>query len=455
MMVSIANDESYLGAESTRKSPLLVLVIWLLVIFTISAPGRSGLSPGSFDLLAVAKTLVRFGALLLLGYLFLKWSRRREFKKILRMAAPLICFVAWAGLSVLWSPLRTFSFGQVMGLTVLVLLTIVTAYVCRSRDSAVYLAHHLALVLFAYSLSVVLLSIFSADAAGLNRLSDEGVFHPTNIGATASLGIVFSVCLMAFSSWRWATFLTIAIPFHATAIVFANNRLSVFLAVIISCLAMLLRGNRFYATALAGCMALAGFIYVVADPSMQLVESKINQSTDFFQRGQKSSEITSFSGREEMWNAVIESYWESPIIGHGYFVTSKSGELNVWRSRRNHTAHNLVLQVLVSTGAIGTAFIAFFVFSMAVRWIKLAVILRCPSWILPTSLIMTLWYASWSVLNESFLGPLQPESVLFFVLLGMFMSIPLQPRQVDVSIEAAGLLEAIRISPAQEERWQA
>ena len=107
------------------------------------------------------------------------------------------------------------------------------------------------------------------------------------------------------------------------------------------------------------------------------------------------------------------------VFGHGYFVTSETGKLDVWNHVHNHTAHNLILQILASTGALGLL-----VFGMAIARVVLTisglrsgdVVQRRIFFILAISGI---WYLGWAQFGVSFMGPVRPESIYFFVLLGI------------------------------------
>lgn len=79
----------------------------------------------------------------------------------------------------------------------------------------------------------------------------------------------------------------------------------------------------------------------------------IDNASAYVQRGQTSEELQQVSGRAELWQAVWQHFLDSPICGHGYFVTSSTGKLDAWEGPSNQDAHNIVLQVLVTTGIVG------------------------------------------------------------------------------------------------------
>jgi O-antigen ligase len=164
-------------------------------------------------------------------------------------------------------------------------------------------------------------------------------------------------------------------------------------------------------------IGIIGTAYLMLDPDFQSVDNSVG----YLSRDQSSEEIGSFSGRSAMWEMMIESFLESPLIGHGYFVTSAKGESYMWYSSKNWTAHNVCLQALVTTGIVGSTLL---LVGLAV---PIASFLRStPSWgaeikLKPLMMYLLAWYCAWGTLNESFLGPLQPESVILFTAIGVMV----------------------------------
>jgi O-antigen ligase len=137
-----------------------------------------------------------------------------------------------------------------------------------------------------------------------------------------------------------------------------------------------------------------------------------------------------------MWTAVFNSYRESPWIGHGYFVSSQTGELYVWGESTNWTAHNMWLQALVSTGLIGTLLLAW---GLGWPWLQTATGAcrgRIPARLALFAAAIACWYLGWGLSNASILGPLQPESVLFFVILGIMVGRLTQAKLVTTTENA-------------------
>lgn len=146
----------------------------------------------------------------------------------------------------------------------------------------------------------------------------------------------------------------------------------------------------------------------------------------YIKRGQSIEQLRGISGRAELWQAVWQEFEKSPALGHGYFITSANGRLDVWDGPANHDAHNLILQVLVSTGVIGGAMLIWALGSIVVGLLQLFRLQPRPfaaydgsDVFFRLSCVVMLWYAGWCQGCASFLGPVRPESVVFFLLLGV------------------------------------
>jgi O-antigen ligase len=127
-----------------------------------------------------------------------------------------------------------------------------------------------------------------------------------------------------------------------------------------------------------------------------------------------------------MWEVMWKSFLDSPLIGHGFFVSSASGSLYVWYVDGNWTAHNVVLQALVTTGIVGASLLAYGLwrsFGPFLLSYRSTIEGRCIC-------LLLLYYSVWAMFNESFLGPVQPESALFFTLIGIAVGSVVQNNQI-------------------------
>jgi O-antigen ligase len=206
---------------------------------------------------------------------------------------------------------------------------------------------------------------------------------------------------------------------HSATLILANNRMSLIATAAISLGLFLLFGRRGWRSLAVAAAAVVGLIYLTLDAGLSLAGDAASSLGAYAGRGQSVEELAALSGRAEMWEAIWKSFLDSPLIGHGYFVSSAKGELYVWYEWGNWTAHNVWLQVLVSTGVIGAALVLWGLMRAfgGVFWAAVRGTVDARLAILFASLVG--WYLIWGAANESFVGPLQPESVVFFTCLGL------------------------------------
>lgn len=409
----------------------VVLCLWLLVLVTFSAPGRDGPSDaGSLDVIALAKLAVRAGSVLVLG-LVLLWAPRERRDRVVGIMLPWAVYIAWAVVSVLWSALPAVTLGQSCGLMALVLLGACCGAHWRGPDDTEALLRHLTLVLLAFCTIILVVDVLQPDLSGLDREAtgfddgeSSGIVHPTAAGATASLGLILLLGARKLWGWRWTGWLmgpgTVV---HVVLMIKANSRMALIMSA--AALGALVVGflPRRQIAAAAMAASLVGAVYLAADPGMRAVESGLNRASSFVSRGESAELMYKLTGRTDLWDAIWASFLESPLIGHGYFVTSKNGLLDVWSVPANRTAHNIFLQVMVTTGLVGLG-----VWLWAVGQTGAGVVRGLwdgagnadeRARVGGLLLVLAVWYVGWAQLAESFMGGVLPEAVLFFALLGL------------------------------------
>ncbi|MEO2020059.1 MAG: O-antigen ligase family protein [Fuerstiella sp.] len=409
------------AAQTRRHSPLWlpVAVAWVLMALTFSinneVPGGASLNA----LLSAVKYGVRLLAIPILASICICQCRTRRSLSGLGVYVPFCCFVGWAILSTAWSPLKTISFSQAGSLLALCLLSCTFALVCRTHQDTAALMRALCTALLAISSVLLLLKVCVPPLAVMAR-NGTGLFHATNSACTAALGLILLIVSHVLWPSAWTRRLLLpAIPIHVLVLFLSANRLSVALTLLIVGILFVRHIPPFHALLVVFCGCVAGVLYLAVDPGFETVHASQNAMTSYASRGQTIDDLSAFSGREEMWEAMWQSFLNSPWIGHGYFVTSRTGEIEVWYQEGNWTAHNMLLQVLVSTGIVGiTLFVGGISALIAVAFRRNA--FRSETQGIPKLLFITVfWIFCWGLLNESIMGPVQPESVVFFSILGM------------------------------------
>jgi O-antigen ligase len=377
------------------------------------------------------KVAVRFLSIVVVGSAVLLYCRffPKPAWQSAKLFVPISLFCLYAIGSTLWSPLKPETLGQAGSFSALVLLGFACSLIARNPGS-------LSKIVAGFTTLVVLICLIllvtglAMPLTGHMTREGEGLGHATNSGSSAAIGAMILILSALLTPWRWPRpLLLISGPILLAVMIISANRLSMAITFSLLATALCLYGSRYLTAIILITIGTVGTAFLIVDPDFE----SIYGSAQYLSRDQSSEEIGSLSGRSAMWEMMIESFMESPLIGHGYFVTSAKGESYMWYASKNWTAHNLALQALVTTGIIGSSLLLLGLSLPAISFFR-----SRSSWyssvkLKPFTVIMLLWYCGWGILNESFLGPLQPESVIFFSLLGIMVGSSIEDRPAVVT----------------------
>ena len=415
-------------SDSVQRHRLWILLmnVYLMNLFTFSAPGRSGPSSvESLDWIALIKLGIRISAFFVLGIMITRsWHQQRR-QALSWCLLPWGLYVGWAIISTFWSPLKAVSLGQVFGLMLQVMLAFLFALRCTELRDVSKILYHLSMALLAYCACVLTIFTINPEMSGLTRTGiegDWGIYNPTAVGATASLGIVILIAARLVWGWRWSrAWLAPGLLIYTALLLPAASRtaIAVGAGAVLLLFALYARRQVISGVVAAVCISIAG--YIAFDPGIELADRAFGVTSKYLMRGETAEQLRTVTGRVDLWEAVWGEFKKSPLIGHGYFVSSKDGELDVWGwgSPNNKTAHNVLLQVLVSTGVIGAVL---FLWALIQPMVTCSRSLRIDPQKRKLAGFLGIlggWYFAWGLFCESFMGPVQPESVVFFTLLGM------------------------------------
>ena len=422
-------SDTLANSQCLAPSPFfLILAIWLVAFATFSMPERAApISALGLDSLALVKVGIRGIFLVLIGWAIIGYLRLESTRQIVAIYVPLALFIGWAFLSTFWSPMKAVSIGQALGQLLLLGISVNVALSCKNAAYESKILFHLCLMLLALSSVAIGLHTLFPDWGSLSRDRDFGVYHPTNIASAASIGLLLVLACGLSLKQRWApSLLVIGLFIHVVALILASNRTALILDVPICAGLILFYGNRVMIASATLAVCLVVGLFLVFDPGLSSINAYFSDGTNYLSRGQTTAQLSALSGRQEMWTAIWDSYLESPILGHGFFVSSSGGELFVWHSLSNHTAHNMLLQALVSTGVVGLVLILWWGFRLLRLSLSpgIGIDRRYYSIFIPVGL----WFLVWSLLIAAFLGPIRPESVSYAVIVGLFTSRIMQAR---------------------------
>ena len=406
------------GSGPWLRAPLVCA--WLLIFVSYSFSDRDTPNTiGSLDLLALAKVATRIVAFGVLGYVIYRaWDRRRV-RGVVRCLWPFGLFVAWAVASTLWSPLWAVSLGQSGSLMALWMLALSVALLWTSVHDTSRILRSLSVAMLLYSTLMLTSYLAFPEGQGLGRFA-VALAHPSTASATASLGIVVLVAARLLWGWRWSAVLLVpGTLIHGGVILMAVDRTSMALAVVMVIVMLCVFSNRAWLAAACVGLSVSGVLYLAADPGLEIAGRGAEAVVARVTRGQTIEQIRSFSGRDALWELMWESATQSPWIGHGFFVTSETGSIDVWHRTENFTAHNAFFQVLVTTGVIGVMLFAWGLWQPC--WISLCC-LGAEHGARTTAvfaILIGVWLMGWGMLTTGIMSQLRPPSVVCFAVLGI------------------------------------
>ncbi len=401
--------------------------VWALPILTFTIPSR--LEPSTFaslDALAIVKLLILLVVFFGGSAALLARLGDAKTRVVLRPLYPFYLYFAWAMFSVLWTPRPAISIGQAGGLASLLVLASLIALVATRQDRTESLIRMLGQMLLAFSIFVIAGQLFFPELSGLDRRmmigGNSGIVHPTAAGSNASLGLLISVLCLFVGKYEWSLRAAlIGGVVHGTVLFYASSRMSLLMAALTVGMVLFFYASNLVRAATISLFAGLLLVIVLVDPSFGSVLDSKSPTVQYITRGQSTRQLTKVSGREEMWTKVWREYTKSKWIGHGYFITSEEGAIEVWSMKANHTAHNIYLQILVSTGVIGLLFFLAAIGNLVVKFSRLVRGDRSMQNLATTLAVFAIWYLGWSLLCVSFMGPVRSESVVFFALIGIAM----------------------------------
>jgi O-antigen ligase len=389
----------------------MLLACWLLLPTALSLPGRGGpLDLGAFDAVAIIKVILRGATFALLGLLVLRLNSSSRTQAVLRQVAPLALFAAWCGISFLWSPMKTVSLGHAMELTTMVLLVICAGILVDTEERLKTLLYHLFLTLF----SMVLLILILEAPVILAGERPAGYMHPNALGAISATALFLLLACYFLWTWRWTRILLApGVTVCLAATFLARSRSSFLVAIVLGILFWTCRRRALLVFALFSGGALMALL-----PYAKTVANLPDTTESYLLRGQTQDDLMGASGRDELWALALNSFRESPLLGHGYYMLSSSGSMFVWLKQQYQTAHNLGLHVLTGTGVIG-ALLFLWGFGVA-----LAPIVRLRrEKLMFLMLLLVVWFLLVGFFELSILGPVDPAGVTFFAILGAAMAL--------------------------------
>ena len=403
----------------------VVVVIYTLPLLMFTSPNVDAAAGAGFlDQWTKVKVAILAFAVLGGAILIFNNRRSRQLLRPLHVLAPFIVFGGWSIVTSFWSPLKSVSVGKAGELCAQLMLCWLIACVCQDKRTTSRILRHLCYSFIGCATAILVAFAIDPAVSGLDRtvlyVGGDGIVHPTASGASASLGLLIATVCWVIGRFPWATrALVLSFITNGALLYLSNSRAAIVMAALtITAACLMFASSKGRGWALLG-VALIALTTIAWDPGFEATGKAIDSVVAYLARGQDLQQIQNVSGRAEMWTAIWREFTSGRYFGHGYFVTSPTGELLVWNVVANHTAHNVYLQVLVSTGLVGMV-----IFIAAVLRILFAVVRLKDGDLFSQHLFwmlcfFILWYLGWTLGCISFMGPVRTESVAFYSLAGI------------------------------------
>ena len=403
----------------------VIVAIWALAYLTFSIPGRIAPdSAESLDIVGLVKFVCRFGAFVSGVLLLSRYIGTSKARPELKAFAGLVPFLLWAGFSTTWSPVISISVGQLLGMYAQIVLAVLVAVISRNVEVSKRVLGHVVLALTLVSALLMIVHLRTPGMSTFDRDSwaktDNGILHPTSAGGNASLGFVLLLYLQMTGALAGKQlYFIVGILMHSSVLLCANSRTALAMALLASAVIVVSLGSRRLFVCLLLMVAFLVPLYVALDPGFSGIAKSLNKSTEYVSRGQTSGQLAAGSGRQELWSVLAAEYTRSPLIGHGYYMTSTTGYVYVWRQHGMLDAHNLWLQVLFSLGAIG--FLLFlaggFRLIHPIFRLRHGTAFQKQRYLLFA--VTAIWFLGWGIGCSTFMSSIRPESVAFFSIIGL------------------------------------
>jgi O-antigen ligase len=278
---------------------------------------------------------------------------------------PLIMFLIWLFVTAIVSPVPAYSAVAAFSILTYVLFS---AYLFSTFDGTeIFAAIVLALTAFC-CISIIVYFAVPHFGHYVYWVNGERYISPrlagiagsaNNMGRIAALALVITGIYAREFHRLNRLFVPIAAIVAVVALVMTNSRTSIMMVAAILFFVYFVTWRRLY---------IAVFVLSAGLVSLAIVLPAGDQVLMLLSRGGGMDEVTSMTGRTEIWYAVTKLAEAKPLMGYGYgssvFVLPQhEREIGFLTSH----AHNLALQLFLTTGWVGVVLFALSTFAVALR----------------------------------------------------------------------------------------
>lgn len=337
-------------AGQSRPVFMTALLIAIVVVTELSARNRA-LSDVSADPQNMVKLAI-WGTGLLVA--LLNWRHLRAAMREPPVAL-LLLLSLWFTLTAVYSPIRTYSFGAGVAFLSVVAFGAVAR---RVVPGSMLLKGVLGALTIMLCISLVMYVLVPQRAMALmeggNILRLAAPFgSPNSLGRVAATVILLGLVSWWAGALQWRSpLLVLGVP-AALACLYLSQSRTAMLALVAALAIVYLLGRPVR-------VLLAGLLLTVAAMAIVLTGFDIKEIAALLSRSGRISEVTTLTGRTEIWAFVWGEIKQAPWFGYGNASTKYYLPLlyhTFWGWTTTH-AHNMWLQIWFTTGLVGVSLLA-------------------------------------------------------------------------------------------------
>jgi O-antigen ligase len=333
--------------------PARVLAVTPLLVFLAGVKVRRRDAAASLEGQVDAQVMFELAvygvlALILVAVLF---SGKIAARRISGVERAVLAFAAVAGASVLWSHAPGLTLVRAVQLGILAALGMVLLRGFGAERTLALLAGTVTGGVLFFS------ALAAAVPAARSTIADDRfgwlAVHPIAVALLAGAAFIFALAALLGGSRRVAGIPAWALLVPLGAIIILTRSRGPLLAVLVGVGVLLgQRYLRVWQAQLLTAATILGAIFLVNSGwALSDAATGGGAAAVFLNRGQDATQVMSFNGRLDLWNAVLDVAGQRLAFGYGY--QGSRGyllELFPWAGY----AHNALLQTVLDTGLIGT-----------------------------------------------------------------------------------------------------
>lgn len=352
----------FVVVSACRRKEWALFVFLALSVFLIDATFRQReLTAQSMDAQTFMKLCI-WGSAILISIFSTPGFFGRLFRGDMKWLTILSLFAVF---STVYSPIPTYTFGGGVAAVSYCALAVCVSENLRKEQ-----------ILFAFLLGLSCLLgvslLLYAAGGGMAAMEGGAVLRlgglagsPNTLGRAASLTVLLLGVLLIYRylsvfSWRFLLPACMAV----TCLVLSDSRTSMAVVIVAFGLYFLRNNPR---VAMLGIFGVGLFGFLLLN-----VDLPLHEFASAFSRSGRVSDITTLTGRTDIWDVSIAAFFEKPILGYG-FGSTKVLLPQIYRTYWGFTvshAHNLYIQTALTMGLVGLSFVLIILWRQVAAYFK-------------------------------------------------------------------------------------